>query len=62
MMVFLCGAFASLEQAFAFVPSLQPMAYLLPPAYSVEALRQATFGAVQYPVLLIDLVGLAFSQ
>ena len=60
IMVFLCGAFASLEQTFAFMPSLQLTAYLLLPAYSVEALRQATFGAVQFPVLLIDLVDLAF--
>jgi len=59
LMVFLCGAFISLEETFAFMPSLQFIAYLLPLTYSVEALRQATFGAVQYPVLLIDFVGLA---
>jgi len=59
LMVFLCGAFISLEETFAFMPSLQFIAYFLPLTYSVEALRQATFGAVQYPTLLIDFVGLA---
>jgi len=64
MMVFLCGGSASLEQTFASMPSLQLTAYLLPPAHSVEALRlrQATFGAVQYPVLVIGSVRLVFSQ
>jgi len=60
IMVFLCGVFIPLEETFAFMPSAQFIAYLLPLTYSVEALMQATFGIVNPQRLLLDFLSLIF--
>lgn len=54
LMIFLSGVFIPLEETFAFMPSLTFLAYLFPLTYSVEALRQATYGPIHPQLLLID--------
>lgn len=56
VMIFLSGVFIPLEETYMFNPSLAPLAYLLPLTYSVDALRQTTFGPIDLWKLLIDLV------
>jgi len=53
-MIFLSGAFITLDETFAFMPSLKILAYILPLTYSVDALRQATYGPVQPPMIAVD--------
>lgn len=61
-MIFLSGAFITLEETFAFMPSLTILAYIFPLTYSVDALRQATYGPIQLHTILTDFaVLLAFS-
>jgi len=57
-MIFLSGVFIPLEETFAFMPSLTFLAYLFPLTYSVEALRQATYGPINPQLLLIDFTAL----
>ena len=62
LMMFLSGVFIPLEETFAFMPTLAFLAYLFPLTYSVEALRQATYGPVHLQLLLIDFTVLILSS
>jgi len=59
IMIFMSGVFLPLEEEYAFMPSLQGLAYLLPLTYSVDALRQTSWGPIRLESLIIDWVALA---
>jgi len=59
IMIFMSGVFLPLEEEYAFMPSLQNIAYALPLTYSVDAVRQTTWGPIRIETLLIDWVALA---
>ncbi|MEM3464980.1 MAG: ABC transporter permease [Thermoproteota archaeon] len=62
VMIFLSGVFIPLEETFLFNPSLTFLAYLLPLTYSVEALRQTTYGPLDMQRLLVDFTVLILSS
>jgi len=58
IMIFMSGVFLPLEEEYAFMPSLQVLAYALPLTYSVDAVRQTSWGPIRIESLVIDWVAL----
>ncbi|MGQ9515620.1 MAG: ABC transporter permease [Thermoproteota archaeon] len=59
IMIFLSGVFLPLEEEYAFMPSLQIIAYFFPLTYSVDAVRQTSIQLISIESLVIDWVVLA---
>jgi ABC-2 type transport system permease protein len=59
IMIFMSGVFLPLEEEYAFMPSLQNIAYVLPLTYSVDAVRQTSWGPIRIEALLLDWAAMA---
>ncbi|MBS7627959.1 ABC transporter permease [Candidatus Bathyarchaeota archaeon] len=61
-MIFFSGTFITLEETFAFMPSLEPIAHIFPLTYSVDALRQTTYGPIRPHMIFMDYIVLLTSM